>query len=96
MADTHTHDYIVVGSGASGAVIANRLSADPGNSVLLLEAGGADSNPDIADPAGFVRLWGSDIDWSLTTESQQGLTGRSISINQGKVLGGSTSINAMM
>jgi len=89
-------DYIIVGSGASGAVIANRLSADAGRKVLLLEAGGPDTRQNIQDPGGFVQLWGSDVDWKMQTEPQPALAGRSITINQGKVLGGSTSINAMM
>jgi len=89
-------DYIIVGSGASGAVVANRLSAVDGRSVLLLEAGGPDTRQNIQDPGGFVQLWGSDVDWKLQTEPQPAMAGRSITINQGKVLGGSTSINAMM
>src|SRR5512135_3288137 len=96
MANERVFDYIIIGSGASGAVIANRLSANPGLSVLVLEAGGSDRNPNVEDPGGFVQLWGSDLDWKLTTEAQPGMAGRPITINQGKVLGGSTSINAMM
>jgi choline dehydrogenase len=91
-----TYNYIIIGAGASGCVIANRLSADPLVTVLVLEAGVSDTNPDIADIGGFVRLWGSDVDWALPTIAQAGMLGRQITINQGKVLGGSSSINAMM
>ena len=96
MATDGTFDYIIVGAGATGCVLANRLSAKPGISVLLLEAGNPDTNPDISDPLGLVRLWGSDLDWQLMTEPQPGMGGRQIVINQGKVLGGGTAINAMM
>ncbi|WP_439558772.1 GMC family oxidoreductase [Dyadobacter sp.] len=96
MLNNQVYNYIIVGAGASGSVLANRLSADPANRVLLIEAGGSDQNPAIQDPAGFVSLWGSEMDWKLETTPQPGLGGRSITINQGKVLGGSTSINAMM
>ncbi len=96
MSNEPTFDYIVVGSGASGAVVANRLSADPTLRVLLLEAGAPATHPGIADPGGFVSLWGSEVDWALGTEPQPGMAERSLVINQGKVLGGSTSINAMM
>jgi len=96
MATLRAFDYIIIGSGASGAVIANRLSADPGRTVLVLEAGGPDTSPDIEDPGGFVKLWNSDVDWRFSSEPQRGMGGRQIVINQGRVLGGSTSINAMM
>jgi choline dehydrogenase len=95
MASQGLFDYIVIGAGAAGSVISDRLSK-AGATVLLLEAGGPDTTPAIQDMGGFVSLWGSDIDWKLPTSEQPGLGGRSLVINQGKVLGGSTSINAMM
>lgn len=96
MLNNQVYDYIIVGAGASGSVLANRLSADPSRTVLLIEAGAKDTEPAIKDPGGFVSLWGSELDWKLETTRQAGLGGRQIVINQGKVLGGSTSLNAMM
>jgi choline dehydrogenase len=96
MVSQQTFDFIVIGSGATGSVVANRLSADPGTKVLVLEAGELDTNPNIQDIGGFVKLWGSSVDWQFATEDQPGMAGRQIAINQGKVLGGSTSLNAMM
>ncbi len=96
MTNIPTYDYIVIGGGATGSVLAHRLSANPATTVLLLEAGVSDTNAGIHDIGGFVGLWGSDIDWQFATEPQPGQQGRSIVINQGKVAGGSTSINALM
>ncbi|HUH71879.1 MAG TPA: GMC family oxidoreductase N-terminal domain-containing protein [Mycobacterium sp.] len=89
-------DYIVVGTGSAGAVVANRLSADPATAVVALEAGPRDTNKFIAIPAAFPRLFRSEIDWDYLTEPQHELSGREIYWPRGKVLGGSSSMNAMM
>lgn len=91
-----SYDYIVVGGGATGCVVANRLSADPGARVLLLEAGAPDTDSRLHELDAVVGLWGSEFDWKLMTEPQPPMHGRQIVINQGRVLGGSTSIHAMM
>lgn len=90
-------DYIVVGAGSAGCLLANRLSADPGSRVLLLEAGGRDWNPLIRIPlvAGLLYYMPS-LNWGYETEAQAGLDGRSLVWPRGKVLGGSTAINGMM
>lgn len=88
--------YIVVGSGAAGAVVANRLSADPGHRVLLLEAGGRDWNPLIHVPVGFTQLTTPDVNWGFSTVPQAHMNNREMWYPQGRTLGGSTSINAMI
>ena len=88
--------YIIVGAGSAGCVLANSLSAQSGDRVLLLEAGGADSNPFIHMPAGIARLVGDRrIDWQYYTEPEPELLGRKLYWPRGRVLGGSSSSNAM-
>jgi len=90
-------DYVIVGAGAAGCVLANRLSADPDISVLLLEAGGKDDWIWIHIPVGYLFCIGNPrTDWCYRTQAEAGLNGRSILYARGKVLGGSTSINAMI
>ncbi|WP_441963656.1 GMC family oxidoreductase [Mycolicibacterium houstonense] len=89
-------DYIVVGTGSAGAVVASRLSAQPDVSVLALEAGPRDRNKFIHIPAAFSKLFRSEVDWDYLTEPQPELDGRRIYWPRGKTLGGSSSMNAMM
>ena len=89
-------DYIIVGAGSAGCVLANRLSADPNNQVLLLEAGKPDRNFLIHIPAAFSRLFKTDVDWNYITTPQKHLNNRELYTPRGKVLGGSSSINAMI
>jgi choline dehydrogenase len=89
-------DYIVVGSGAAGAVVAGRLSEDPSVTVLLLEAGGRDWNPLIHMPVGFTKLTSPGVNWGFETVPQPQLGNRPMWYPQGRTLGGSTSINAMI
>ena len=94
MSERYTH--IVVGAGAAGCAVAARLSEEPANRVLLLEAGGRDLNPLIHMPAGFTKLTSPDVNWGFSTVPQPELNNRRMHYPQGRTLGGSTSINAMI
>jgi choline dehydrogenase len=90
-------DYIVVGAGTAGCIVANRLSAEPGNRVLILEAGGSDSWIWFHIPVGYLFAIGNPrSDWMFRTEPEPGLNGRSLAYPRGKVIGGSSAINAMI
>ena len=92
-----TYDYVIVGGGTAGCLLANRLSADPQISVLLLEAGGKDDYLWIHIPVGYLYCMGNPrTDWCFKTETEPGLGGRAINYPRGKVLGGCSSINGMI
>jgi len=91
------YDYIIVGAGSAGCILANRLSADPATRVLLLEAGGRDNWIWFHIPVGYLFAIGNPrSDWCFKTEPEAGLNGRSLNYPRGKVIGGSSSINAMI
>ena len=92
-----SYDYIIVGAGSSGCVLANRLSANPENSVCLIEGGGSDKSPWIQIPAGIFGVYGhKKFDYAYQGVSQKNLNNRTITVNRGKCLGGSSSINGMI
>jgi choline dehydrogenase len=92
-----TYDFVIIGAGTAGCLLANRLSADPGTRVLLVEAGGPDNYHWIHIPVGYLRCIGNPrTDWRYRTEAEAGLHGRDLLYPRGKVLGGSSSINGMI
>src|SRR5579863_5012635 len=95
--DHREFDYVIVGAGSAGCVLANRLTADGKHSVLLLEAGPKDTNPWIHVPLGYGRLFKEKtVNWMYQTEPEPGLNGRNVFQPRGKVLGGSSSINGLL
>jgi choline dehydrogenase-like flavoprotein len=89
-------DYLIVGAGSAGCVLAARLSEDPDVNVLLVEAGGPDSIPELHVPAAFPAVFKSSLDWDLLGEQEPGLGGRRLYLPRGRVIGGSGSVNAMI
>ena len=89
-------DYIIIGGGTAGAILANRLSENPENQVLLIEAGKKDKKSEIRIPAAFSKLFKTEIDWEYYSTPQEHALNRKMYLPRGKVLGGSSSINAMI
>ncbi len=96
MSDQRAYDYVIVGAGSAGCVLANRLSEDPSVRVLLLEAGRRDRSPKIKIPAAFAEQFHTKLDWDYATEPEPHVDGRSLYVPRGKSVGGSSSMNAML
>lgn len=94
--ENETYDIVIVGAGAAGCVLANRLSERSSLRVLLVEAGGSDRHPNVAIPAAFTKLFRTKRDWAFSTVPQPALGDRRLFWPRGKMLGGSTSMNAQM
>ncbi len=90
------YDYVIVGAGSAGCVLANRLTRDPSVRVALIEAGGPDDRLEIRMPVAFAKLFKTDYDWNYSTAKQDELAGRELYWPRGRVLGGSSSLNAQM
>ena len=91
-----TYDYVIVGAGSAGCVLAERLTEDPDITVALIEAGGPDTDQEIHIPAAFSQQFKTRLDWDFDTDPEPGLAGRRAYLPRGKMLGGSSSMNAMI
>ena len=90
-------DYVIVGAGSAGCVLANRLTEEPATRVILIEAGGRDWNPLIHIPVGYMKLLDhKQLTWGFKAEADPGTNGRAIAYPRGRVLGGSSSINGLI
>jgi choline dehydrogenase len=90
------YDYVIVGAGSAGCVLAARLTEDPTVSVALIEAGGTDAVADVQVPIAFPKLFGTAVDWGYASEPEPGLNGRRVYLPAGRMLGGTSSINGMV